>query len=97
MNKTPNNHPAATEPFAFDARTRRVLQLRRQIADGTYPIDDRAVAKALMREQVALDASLTSGAPTTAEAVPTIGDFSRFVIMPGPSAAKDDANLTATA
>ena len=97
MNKTTNSHPGATNPIAFDARTQRVLELRRQIADGKYPIDDRAVAEALMREQFALDALLTPAAPTTPAAVPTIGDFSRFVIMPGPSAAKDDANLTATA
>ena len=73
-----------------------MLELRRQIAEGTYTIDHRAVAEALLRDHFALDAALTPQAPTKSAAVPTIGDFSRFVIMPGPAASQDEANRTAT-
>ncbi|MEP7214994.1 MAG: flagellar biosynthesis anti-sigma factor FlgM [Anaerolineaceae bacterium] len=97
MNNTPNSHPAATHPLAFDARTRRVLELRRQIAEGRYAIDHRAVAEALLREQFALDAALGPAAPTPSVTAPTISDFSRFVIAPGLSASTGDENLTATA
>ena len=35
---------------AFDERTRRVMELRRQVREGTYHPDPAAVATALMRE-----------------------------------------------
>ena len=74
-----------------------MLELRRQIAEGTYTIDHRAVAEALLRDHFALDAALTPQAPTKSAAVPTIGDFSRFVIAPAPAASKHEVSLIATA
>jgi len=35
---------------AFDERTRRVMELRKQVREGTYRLDPAAVATALMRE-----------------------------------------------
>ncbi|MBE0608473.1 MAG: flagellar biosynthesis anti-sigma factor FlgM [Dehalococcoidia bacterium] len=40
----------ATEPAPFDDRTRRVMELRRQIREGTYRPDPEAIARALLRE-----------------------------------------------
>ena len=44
LDNTHNSTPAATGLVAFDARTQRVLELRRQIANGTYNIDHALVA-----------------------------------------------------
>jgi len=38
------------EPLPFDERTRRVLELRRQIREGTYRPDPETIALAIMRE-----------------------------------------------
>lgn len=97
MNKTLNRHPAATAPVAFDARIHRVLELRRQIADGTYPIDHAAVAVALFSDHLALEGALAPVAPAAADTVPTIADFSRFVVATASSAPAEDLSVTATA
>ena len=97
LNNSPNSHPAATDPAAFDARTQRVLELRRQIADGSYHIDHAAIVTALLREHSALAAALATAALGESAAVPTIGDFSRFVIAPAPAASKHEVSLIATA
>ena len=75
------NH-AATEPLAFDLRTQRVLELRRQIADGTYVIDHALVAAAILREHFAVESAFAPASPTARVAtVPSVRDFSRFVVV----------------
>jgi len=39
-----------TEPTPFDDRTHRVMELRRQIREGTYRPDSGEIARALLRE-----------------------------------------------
>ncbi len=97
MNKTLNRHPAATDPVAFDARIQRVLELRRQIADGTYSIDHAAVAVALLRDHLALEGALAPVAPAAPRTVPTIADFSRFVVATASCAPAEELSVTATA
>lgn len=46
------------EPIAFDARTRRVMELKRQIHDGTYRTDARAIARAILSHWFALGLEL---------------------------------------
>jgi hypothetical protein len=41
---------ASNEPMPFDEHTRRVLELRCQIREGSYQPDPRAIAEALLRE-----------------------------------------------
>lgn len=97
MNKTLNCHPAAPDPVAFDVRIQRVLELRRQLADGTYQIDPAAVAVALLREHMALEGALAPLALASPATVPTIGDFSRFVVATASSAPAEELSVMATA
>lgn len=83
----------ATEPTPFDARTRRVMELRKQIREGTYRPDPEAIARALLREWAMGDERID--AP---EAPPTPGDdfraaAGRFVVRPG--APDEDTHLPA--
>ncbi len=48
-NEIPASLPT-NEPVAFDDRTRRVMELKKQIREGTYQIDNEAIAKAILRE-----------------------------------------------
>ena len=82
MNNIPNGNHAATRLVAFDARTERVLELRRQILEGTYTIDHRAVAAAMLREHLAIDAAFEPSAPAVPASSPAVADFSRFLVAP---------------
>ena len=42
------------EPLAFDDRARRVMELRKQVREGTYRPDPREVAAAILDEWVAV-------------------------------------------
>lgn len=74
----------ATGPTPFDERTRRVMDLRKQVREGTYRPDSQAIARALLREW-ALNDDLFSepGVPGPADAA---GNFraaaGRFVVRP---------------
>ncbi len=46
---TPDSNPEEAL-VAFDARTRRVLELRNQVREGTYRPDPQAIAEAMLRE-----------------------------------------------
>ncbi len=75
----------ATDPTPFDDRTRRVMELRRQIREGQYQPDPEAIARALLREWALSDDLFAEpGAPEPADAA---GDFraaaERFVVRPG--------------
>ena len=47
--QTPDSNPE-NAIVAFDERTRRVMELRKQVREGTYRPDPEAIAAALMRE-----------------------------------------------
>lgn len=87
VNNTPNSNQPATEPVAFDARTQRVLELRRQIIEGTYEIDHHAIAAAILGEHLAIDAALAPASPANSGPASPIRDFSRFVVIPTPAPA----------
>ena len=74
----------ATEPTPFDDRTRRVMELRRQIREGKYRPDPEAIARALLREWALADEGI--GAPSAPAPAPLGGDFraaaERFVVRP---------------
>lgn len=70
------------QPIAFDARTRRVLELRKQVREGTYVLDAREVATAILAEWLAapeLDAGEQS-APSIDSAAGRRTVGARFVV-----------------
>lgn len=50
--RTPKNHETS-EPVPFDERTRRVMELRKQVREGTYRPDAGEVARAMLGEWIA--------------------------------------------
>jgi hypothetical protein len=54
--RTPAQRP--TEPLAFDDRTRRVLELKRRIREGTYRPEARHIARAILSHWFALGLEL---------------------------------------
>lgn len=97
MDDFPTSYPAATDPVAFDVRTRRVLELRRQIEAGTYAVDHALVAAAILREHFAIEPALAPSAPTVVGATPSVREFSRFVVPPATLGAPGTTGRTATA
>ena len=75
--RKPQDHQAP-EPAPFDERTRRVMELRKQVREGTYQPDARVVAEALMREWGLMDELLEepSSAPDLRAAA------ARFIVPP---------------
>lgn len=66
---------------AFDDRTRRVMELRKQIQEGTYRPDARAVAEAIMREwDLAGDMFEEVAPPVSTAAERRAAAMDRFVI-----------------
>jgi len=58
---TDNSHfRCSSEPAAFDARTRRVLELRARIREGAYAPNPRDVAGAMLEEWIAVRDAATS-------------------------------------
>ncbi len=75
-----------TDPIALDARTRRVLELRRAIIQGTYKIDAEAVATALLRDWAA---NANAASDDQADVPPaTMESMLRFVVRPKKRAAE---------
>lgn len=79
---------------AFDERTRRVMELRKQVREGTYRPGAAAIAAALMREW-GLVGELLEEVPTPMPAVATTEDrraaaVTRFVV--GKSQNEREAN-----
>ena len=70
------------EPIAFDARTRRVLELRKQVREGSYRPDPQQIAVAILNEWLATPelSANDEAAPSidSAEGRRTIG--ARFVV-----------------
>lgn len=73
-----------SEPVPFDERTRRVMELRRQIREGTYRPEPEAIALAIMREWGLsgdlLDEVAPAPAASTDEGFKAVA--ARFVIPP---------------
>ena len=99
MNDTarpPVHQPA--EPIAFDARTRRVLELRRQIREGTYRPDARAIARAILSHWFAVGLELEEEAdrPSVGSSKERREAGARFVVARTESAAESEGKpLTA--
>jgi hypothetical protein len=93
--QTQNSNPK--EPVAFDERTRRALELRRQIRAGVYRPDPEAVARAILAEWSALSTAREQAAPipTVETAAELHAAAARFVVAPTGFAASTDAALSA--
>lgn len=79
--KNPTNHP-----IPLNDHTRRVRELRLAIINGTYEVDPRAVAAALLREwanNAGAHRALGSEVPPA-----TMESMRRFVVGPGTLAAE---------
>ncbi len=82
--RTPDSNQK--EPLALDERTRRVLELRKQVREGRYRPDPRTVARAILAEWFAVGLELEQE-----EAMPTVTTSSdrrrvaeRFIVEPTP-------------
>jgi hypothetical protein len=53
----------AREPLAFDDRARKVMELRKQVREGTYRPDAREVARAILDEWIAVGDVVTRETP----------------------------------
>lgn len=81
---TPSN---ANDPVALDPRTRRVLELRRQVAEGTYVLDAEAVAAAMLAEWAAQAEDEQSVPPFESMTGDELaGAMGRFVVPGSPGA-----------
>lgn len=86
MNATPRlrngNHG---EPVAFDERTRRVLELRKQVREGTYRPDAEAIARAIVDHWMAMDSPLEeeAGLPAVETAAERREAAGRFIVESG--------------
>ena len=78
--RKPRRNPGS-EPTPFDERTRRVLELRKQVREGTYRPDPEAIARALLCEWA------LAGDPLDEPALASSADLralaERFVVAPG--------------
>ena len=87
-----------SEPIALDERTRRVLELKKQIREGTYRPDPREVARAILAEwfEIGLQLEREAETPEVETAAGRRQAAARFIVEPGkPEAASEDAALTA--
>jgi len=71
-----------SEPVPFDERTRRVMELRRQIREGTYRPDPEAIALAIMQEWGLSGDLLDEVAPVTSADEGFKAVAGRFVVPP---------------
>lgn len=78
------NETTINEPVGFDARMRRVLELRQLVRRGQYVPDPRAVAAAILAEWL-----VTQG--ETEPPFPPANDLSRFIVPPMPPTTRDAA------
>lgn len=78
--RPPVQHPA--EPIAFDARTRHVMELKRQIREGTYRPDARAIARAILSHwfAIGLEIEEEAGRPPVETAQERREAGARFIV-----------------
>ncbi|MCC6268622.1 MAG: flagellar biosynthesis anti-sigma factor FlgM [Dehalococcoidia bacterium] len=88
---TPDGNPA-NDPVPFDDRTRRVMELRKQVREGTYQRDPAEVARAILREWIANgDALGTNVAVPVVETAPQRhAAAGRFLVASGEANAEPD-------
>ena len=88
---------ASREPLAFDDRARRIMELRRQVRQGTYRSDDRKIARAILDEWIADGAALAreQGLPPLETAADRREAAERFVVESTNEQAADAATLSA--
>lgn len=79
------------EPIAFDERTRRVLELRKQIREGTYRPAARTIARAILQEwfQLGLELEREAGRPVVETATERRQAAARFIVEPGVGPAEE--------
>lgn len=73
------------EPVAFDDRTRRVMELRKQVREGTYRPDPREIAAAILGEWIAIGDVVVRDEelPTVESSADRKAVGKRFVVAPG--------------
>ena len=88
---TPDGNPA-NDPVPFDDRTRRVMELRKQIREGTYLLDAGEVARAILNDWVTNgDALGTNVAVPVVETAPQRhAAAGRFLVASGEANAEPD-------
>lgn len=79
-------HAATREPIALTERTRRVIELRRAILEGTYNVDPVEVAAALLKAW-RVDGVLAPEARPARDAA-NMDSMRRFVVAASTSAAQ---------
>ena len=90
--QSPNSN--SNEPVAFDERTRRVLELRRQVRAGLYQPDPEDVARAILHEWTAVGEDLARNPPPpTGATVKAVA--AHFIVKRTPREAGDPGALTA--
>lgn len=84
------------EPLAFDERTRRVMELRKQVREGAYRPAAEAVAIALRREWSALATVTREPVPARVDADPDPASFAgRFMVSAAAQESSSPAMMTA--
>lgn len=83
--RTPDSTPSS-EPIAFDKRTRRVMELRKQVQAGTYRPDAHDVARAILDEWAANGDAPRPGpqAPPVATPAERKAAAARFMVEKSP-------------
>lgn len=84
------------EPLAFDERTRRVMELRKQVNEGTYHPADEDIAIAMLRDWSGLAAVTRETAPEPVDTNPDASAFAgRFVVSGAAQEQPSSAMMTA--
>ncbi|MGE0600716.1 MAG: flagellar biosynthesis anti-sigma factor FlgM [Dehalococcoidia bacterium] len=85
----------SNEPVAFDDRTRRVMELKKAVREGTYILDAEAVAKAMLSEWIANGEVTPAGQelPSVESAEDRKAVGARFVVASDPR--EEDSAATA--
>jgi hypothetical protein len=84
------------EPLAFDERTRRLMELRKQVRAGTYRPAPEAVATGLLREWSALSTVSREPVPVPVDANPDTSSFAgRFMVSAPAQEPASPAMMTA--
>jgi hypothetical protein len=93
--RTPAFPPA--EPIPFDQRARRVLELKRQIREGSYRPDSRSIARAILAHwfAVGLEVEREADQSSLESADERRRAAARFVVPQSPADAATEDSLTA--
>jgi hypothetical protein len=78
----PTNETPIEEPLGFDARMRRVLELRQLVRRGQYVPDPHEVAAAILAERLV-------NRSETEPPFPPANNMGRFIVPPMPPTTRD--------